>query len=61
MGVDDQNAEALEIVVPSGAQGQSITHALTFFVGTSDYIEGECEIGRGSGQGTGYGKIAFAL
>ena len=55
MGVDDKDAEALEIVVPGGAQGQSIADALTFLVGTGDHIEGE--IGSSSGHRTDYGII----
>jgi hypothetical protein len=59
MGVD--TAEALEIVVPGGAQRQSIANALAFLIRTGDHIKGERKVGGSSGHRTDHGKIAFAL
>ena len=60
MRVDDEDAEALEVFVPGGAQSQPVADAGALLVRTGDHIERKREIGSASGHRTDDREIAFA-
>src|SRR5262249_40691344 len=60
MGVDDENAEPLEIVVPWGRQRHAIADSLTDLVRSGDHVERESKVGGVSRHRTRHGKVAAA-
>jgi hypothetical protein len=60
MGFDDEHAEALEIVMPGGAQGQPIADAGTILIWACNDIESQRKVGGGSGHRTDHRKVRIA-
>lgn len=60
MGINNKDPEALEIIMPSRRQRQTIANASTLLVRTGYHVKRKREVGSASRQGTQHCKIALA-